>query len=591
MVPEFGFPDIPNKRWYCTMARCAQLALPQELETVLQVLGIPVPKDMEGRKVTLGMSKPDKKGYYDRSPAKRQRAAEYCAQDVHAEVALLERVGWLPPAERNVWLLNQRVNERGIRLDLDFVRAAQKIVDDASHPLLQEFATLTGGLSPTQGAKFLAWLAAHDCVLDNLQKETIADLIGNHEGDDDEDDFKRGPSNTNLSAAVHRALRIRQLVGSASIKKLARMQQCVSMDGRARGTSQYHGTSPGRAAGRLLQPYNFPRGTLKIDVGDGKQKAPPPDMVVDAIMTGDYGYVEETIGPAVETVVSALRHALVPDPGRVYLSGDYAGIQARVVLAVAGQADKLAIFSDDRTGRKGEDIYLDMASQIYKRTCTADDKAERQVGKNSVLGLGFQMGWPKFKLKYAEDQPDEFCQRIVQTYRKEWAPKVPFVWYGLQDAAVKCVHSGNPTEAYGIAYAMEGEALSCRLPSGRQIYYQFPVKCRRPVPWDADDIRPAFDYHRMKNGRWQRISFFGGLGTENVVMGIEVDIQRKAQFLCEKNGFPVVLEVYDEIVVEPEKANADEAAFKQILLDVDPWVKELDIPIAVETWAGNRYRK
>lgn len=79
--------------------------------------------------------------------------------------------------------------------------------------------------------------------------------------------------------------------------------------------------------------------------------------------------------------------------------------------------------------------------------------------------------------------------------------------------------------------------------------------------------------------------------TENVVMGIEVDIQRRAQMLLEKNGFPVVLEVYDEVVGEPLKADADEKAFKQIMLDVDDWVKAMQIPIAVETWVGDRYRK
>lgn len=577
MVPEFGFPDIPNKRWHDTMAVAAHKALPQELEHVLQVLGIGQQKDMEGRKVTLAMSKPGKDGNYDRAQSKRVRAAQYCAQDITAETALHQNLGWLPPGERNVWLLNQRVNERGLRLDMDFVRSAQRIVDEASRPLLMEFAKITSGLKPTQGAKLLAWCAAKGVSIPNLTKETVAELIGTDEGDDDEYPME---VEAQLPEAVRRVLRIRQLIGSASVKKLKRMELCVSADGRARGLSQYHGTAPGRAAGRLLQPYNFPRGTLKID-----GKAPKPQMVVDAIMTGDYEYVEQTIGPAVETVVSALRHALVPDPGRVFLSGDYAGIQARVVLAVAGQHDKTAIMA------AGQDIYLDMAGQIFKRSCTKDDLFERQTGKNTVLGLGFQMGAPKFKLKYAKDQPIEFSENVVRVYRKEWAPKVPYVWYGLGDAAVKCVHTGKTTDAYGVEYRLEDHALSARLPSGRKIWYQFPIATKEKMPWDAEDIRPAFEYSAMKMGQWKRIKAFGGLLTENVVMGIECDIQRHAMFKCEKAGFPVVLEVYDEIVVEPEKANADEKAFKEILLDVEPWVKDLQIPVAVETWQGDRYKK
>jgi DNA polymerase len=587
MVPEFGFLDIPNKRWHDTMAVCAHKALPMELEEVLNVLRIPAPKDMEGRKVTLGMSKPGKDGNYDRSQEKRLRAAAYCEQDVRAEVALHQELGWLPPGECNVWLLNQRTNERGLRLDMQFVRAAQKIVDEASGPLLTEFAAITGGLKPSQGKKFLEWLGRHGLDLSSLAKENVVELIGTDEGDDDENYLK--PLDGSLSFPVHRSLRIRQLIGSASIKKLKRMELCVSCDGRARGLSQYHGTAPGRAAGRLLQPYNFPRGTLKIDYGDGKVKSPPPQLVVDTIMSGDYRYVQDTIGPAIETVASSLRHALVPDPGRVFLSGDYAGIQARVVLSIAGQFDKTTLMAS------GADVYCDMAGQIYKRHITKNDLAERQTGKNSVLGLGFQMGWQKFKIKYAKNETDEFCENVVRVYRKEWAPKVPFVWYGLGDAATKCVHTREPQEAYGVEYRLEGDALSCRLPSGRKIWYQFPRATREVMPWTDDEggqiKKPGFRYHANKNGRWTEIKAFGGLLTENVVMGIEVDIQRHAQFLCEKAGFPVVLEVYDEIVVEPEIANADEKAFEQILLDVEPWVKTLQVPIAVETWCGDRYRK
>ena len=604
MMPDFNCPDIKNSRWHDTMAVAAHKALPQELETLVNVLGLSEKKDMEGRKVTLGMSRPGKDGNYDRPIEKRIRAAVYCLQDISAEVAVHKRLGWLPASERAVWLLNQRINERGLRLDLDFVRAAQKIVDDASGPLLKEFAEITGGpivykgkgkkpkkvsggLEVTQSVAFLKWLHGQGVHIDNLQKDTVAEYIGDIELIEDDDLPDDAEPRLDLFAPAHRALRIRQLVGSASIKKLKRMGACVSMDGRARGLSQYHGSAPGRNTGRLLQPYNFPRGTVKIS-----NKAPPPQMMVDAIMTGDYEYVEDISGAgAVEAVVSSLRHALVPNKDRVFLSGDYAGIQARVVLAVARQTDKLDLFSDDRLNKKGEDIYLDMASQIFNRVCTADDKVERQAGKNSVLGLGFQMGAKKFRFKYAKDQPIAFAEKVVHTYRKVWAPKVPDLWYGLSKAAVKCVHTGAQTESHGIEYTMEGDAMSARLPSGSKIWYQHPKAQLEPMPWDEFDLRMGFRYHVMKMGQWKEVKAFGGLLTENVVMRIEVDIQRRAQQLCEKNGFPVVLEVYDEVVVEPLKADADEKAFRQILLDVEPWVRELQIPIAVETWTGDRYRK
>src|ERR1700724_3855792 len=581
MVPVFGFPDIPNSRWHDTQAVCAMKGLPQALEDVGPLLGLHAQKDMDGRKITLGFSKTDKKtGSLARTDEKLERSYAYCDLDVAEELELHNRIRWLPPGERSVWLLNQRINERGVRLDLDYIRSCQRIVDLASDPLLREFQTITG-LAKLGSPKLIDWCEAKGVHLPNLQKETLVEVLGeNIDGDEDEYDDADSPAPSALPADVRRALRIRQLIGSASIKKLARMEACVCADGRARGLLQYHGTGPGRSAGRLLQPQNFPRGTIKVD-----GEAPSVDLVVEAIMTGDHEYVEMLIGPAVETVVSGLRHSIIADSDRVLLSGDFAGIQARTVLAVAGQHDKCAIMA------AGQDIYCDMGSQIHKRPITKKDKAERQDGKNSVLGLGFQMGAPKFHVKYCKAQPIEFAENVVHVYRKEWAPKVPFLWYGLQDVAIDTVWDKTPHQAYGVEYRLEDIWLTARLPSGRKMWYANPRPVRRAMPWDETDVRRGFTYEAQKKGVWKTINAFGGQLTENVVMGIERDIMTNAMFKLEKNGFPICLEVHDEIVSEPLAADADEKAFQQIMQDVPGWVKHIGIPIAVETWQGDRYRK
>lgn len=588
MVP-LGYPDIPNSRWHDVQAVCAMKVLPQDLERAILAMRLPAHKDTEGSNFTKALSKPNKKGYYDRSAASIQKVNDYCASDIDAEVGLHLRLGWLPPGERRIWLLNQKINERGLRLDLPFIRAAQQVVDRAAVPLLKEFAELTGGLKPTQGEKFKVWLSEHGLSVGSLDKEHLAELLGDNidEGEDDEVANDPGaylPDLDGLDIGVRRTLTIRQLIGSASVKKLARMELCVCANGRARGLLQYHGTGPGRSAGRLFQPHNFPRGT--IEMGKGAAKIEKMYAIVAAIMTGDPDHVERTIGPATETVVSALRYSLIPEADRIFLAGDYAGIQARTVLAVAGQHDKTAIMA------AGKDIYCDMASKIYKMAINKDDNpAERQVGKNSVLGLGFQMGWPKFKFKYAKEQPDAFCQNVVNVYRKEWAPLVPKVWYALQDAAVQAVHTRRATNAFGVEYRIEDVWLSARLPSGRKIWYFNPRPIVKAMPWDDTDIREAFTYQAMKMGQMKTIDAFGGQLTENVVMGIERDLMTCAMLKCEANGFPVVLEVHDEIVAEPLLKDADEKAFEQIMLDVEPWAKHIQIPIAVETWKGDRYRK
>ena len=571
MVPLYGLPDIPNSRWDDTLAACAMRALPLDLDRATLHLRLSVQKDKEGSNFTKRLSKPNRKGYYDRSPESFARVYRYCQQDVLAERDLRERLGPLPPGERNVWLLDQRINERGIRLDLPFIEAAQRVVDRATYPLVEEFQQITGGLNVGQVAKVKAWVENQGVFLDSLNREALAALLGD-EGTEEEVPADMG----GLPANVRRALYIRSVIGSASVKKLNRMSQCVAMDGRVRGTMQYHGAGPGRWAGRLFQPHNFPRGTIKKS----------PDVMVKAIMTGDPAIVERDIGPAIESVVSSLRHAIIAAPGHVLLSGDFAGVEARLVLAASGQHDKTEIMAS------GQDVYCDMAQSIYKKPINKKDHPEeRQTGKNSVLGLGFGMGWKKFKMKYGAGLTEEFCQQVVKTYREEWAPGVPKMWWALEEAALETVKNGRAHEAYGALFEIEDRWLTMRLPSGRKLWYFNPTLVKRAMPWDDTDIRMAWTYKAMKTGQWKTLDAFGGLLTENVIQGLARDLMVGAMFKLEKNGFPIILTVHDEIVCEPLAENADEKAFREIMEELPEWAKLIKMPVAVETWCGTRYKK
>lgn len=575
MVAVFGFLPIPDDQWHDTLSVCAMKAIPQALDRAARVLSLHSAKDMVSSAATTALSRPKRDGNFDRSPETLEMVGRYCDQDVRVQSELHGVLGWLPAIERVQWLQYETINRRGIRVDRDFVSQAVKVVEGATKPLLAEFKALTG-LVPTQAVKVLQWVRDHGFMIPDMKKETLIAALGDPE-DEDEDqilDFGRVPE------VVRRPLRIRQLIGSAAVKKLYRMQHCVCADGRARDLLQWHGTAPGRSAGRLLQPQNFPRGTIEFD-----GKAPDIDLIVGAIMTGDHEYVSSVIGPPVETVASALRHSLISDDGKLFISGDYAGIQARVVLALAGQYDKVALMAS------GQDVYCDMASQIYRRLITKADKEERQTGKNSVLGLGFGMGWKKFRDKYCSSQPEEFAQRVVEVYRKQWAPEVPKLWYTLKDCATRCVWDRVPVDTgYGLEYRIEDGWLTARVPSGHKIYYRDPQRIRERMPWDEDDIRAGFTFGAQKMGQWIRVKAFGGLLTENYVMRVEVDIKNAGITACEANGFPIVLDVHDELVAECE--DPDPVAFEQCLADAPQWAKDLRIPIAIDKpWIGDRYRK
>lgn len=591
MVPVLGWPDVPNRRWHDTAARCAQLTLARGLEKALKQLDGPVEKDMEGNRLTLGLSRPDRKGKMPEiTPAVLERVGEYCLGDVHGQAWLHNRVGYLDQGERITYLMDQEINERGVRLDVPLIRAMRKVVDRGSAPLAAEFKELTGGLKFTQRDKIMSWLLDRGVVLPDMKKETLDGLFG--ETDEGEEVDEEDRLEIELPPDVERALRIRRLIGSASIKKLNAMENCVCSDGRARGLLLYHGAGTGRWSGKLLQPQNFPRGSL---LEDGEH--PDIDLLVQALMSGDPEWVEALYGPPVEAVVSSLRHVLIASPGHALVAGDYSGIEARVVLALAGQHDKCALLAS------GADVYIDMAQDIYgmeKKPVTDREYVKwfkgahlerRTIGKNTILGCGFGMGKNKFHSRYCPHQPLEFAGQVITAYREDWAPLVPKLWRGLEYAATQTVWTGKPHSYAGIEYRIQDRWLVAHLPSGREIFYFDPKPVRRPMPWDKDDIRPGFTYRAWKLGRLVTIDAYGGLLTENAVQALARDILRDALKRFRKEGLKAVLTVHDEGVLDMPEARADHKLIEQIMAAVEPWTTALKVPVAVEGWAGYRYRK
>lgn len=610
MVP-LGWPNIPNDRWHDSQATCAMKALPLKLERVAMALRLSEQKDTTGTKVTLSFSKTDKKGMYaDAGRASAlQRVYAYNEQDLRAELAVHRRVRGLGASERRVWLLDQTINERGVRLDMNFVAAAQEICDQASLPLLAQFRRLTG-LNPTQRDKFMAWLGENGAGLPDLKKETLDKVFLG--GTDDDEDYEEGSlADTDEDYETHtpiivpakckEPLRLRRILGSASIKKLAVMPLCCASDGRAHGLLQYHGAGPGRWSGRLLQPHNFPRPSLKVGRGfdkDGKElfEGHDAEQLVSAILSRDAEYVRSLFGEPIEAVASGLRHTLIAAEGKTFEVGDFSTIEARIVLALAGARDALAIIMD-----KERDVYCEMAARIYGikaprgkaeiKYFKEAELAKRQTGKNTVLGCGFQMGAKKFRLRYAPKQPLSFAQSCVDAYRQDFAPEVPDLWKALGDAATRTVWDRRGHEAYGIAYNIEDGFLTARLPSGRKLWYYDPQPVRKAMPWDATDIRPAFQYSAWKAGQWKRVTGYGGLLTENAVQALARDLLCNGMFNAEADNHPVVLTVHDEAITEVDEWAADAKLLDQYMTTVPEWAKQLGVPVSSECWVGGRYRK
>ena len=236
----------------------------------------------------------------------------------------------------------------------------------------------------------------------------------------------------------------------------------------------------------------------------------------------------------------------------------------------------------------GHDVYLDMAAAIYnRRNLTKADMVERQTGKNTVLGCGFQMGAAKFHARYCPDQPIEFAERVIRAYRKEWAPKVPELWYGLDKVALHAVKDGGMQERYGVTYRRESDWLTATLPSGWQkLWYPAPRLFH-----DEKFDREAWQYTAYKGGKASQVKAYGGLLTENVVQGLARGLLVASMMRVERAGMPIVLTVHDEIVVEIDEDKADLDLFETLMAEPTAWSERIGIPIGVEAWMGRRYKK
>ncbi len=568
---RYQFPPIRSEQWRCTMAACAYKAIPLKLEHGAKVLKLKNQKDMDGHRVMLRVSKPDKHGVRDEDFGRLQVTYGYCGQDVEVEREMSGVVGPLPPQELALWRLDQEMNERGIQIDLAGARSALVVANSIESRYTENLKILTSGEVPTIGCidKLVAFCGKNGVDIPNLQKITVAGTLA---GD--------------IPPVVRKVLEIRQAIGRSSTKKYDAMLRVACDDGRARGLIQYHGATTGRFAGRLIQPHNFTRGVYKVI----------PDHLVAAIRLEDPELLDMIYGSAMQSLSDAVRMMLIAAAGKTLVAGDYNAIEARVLMVMAGEDEAVRLFAS------GQDIYLDFGAGIFGRKITKeDDPEERQISKHAVLGLGFQMGVDRFIEQVFENSGGtiildrDLAERIVYYYRKVKYPRVVDFWYGLERAAVQAVHTGKPAGYRDVEFQVFGAWLACRLPSGRRLWYRDPEVRMQPTPWSTEeepDIRPVLHYWAKREGVWRDIQAYGGHLTENVVQGTARDIMVHGMWNAEKCGYPLVLTVHDELVTEPEACKAGVQSprmFEEIMEDLPSWAS--GYPIAAEAWSGQRYRK
>lgn len=286
---RYGWPKPKTEQFRCVMVQCMAMSLPASLEMAAPALGITAEKDMQGHRLMMQMSKPrkivDGRPIWWDDEERRNKLYAYCRQDTVVERMVDDRTVPIRESERKLWILDQRINDRGVKVDVALCKQAAKVVEQATAKLDREMAEATDGevTACSQAARLIIWLRSQGVDTDSVAKDKLTDLLGID----------------TLTPAARRALEIRREGSKSSTAKINALLNCINRDGRARGLLQFHGASTGRWAGRRFQPQNLKRPEMD-----------DPESAVPALMTGDAALVEALFDRPLSVVSDCTRSML-----------------------------------------------------------------------------------------------------------------------------------------------------------------------------------------------------------------------------------------------------------------------------------------
>lgn len=559
--------DIPIEQWECTMVLAANLGLPLSLEQVASVLKLPQQK-ADGKSLIRYFSMPCKptrsngmrtRNMPENDFEKWQRFKDYCAQDVEVERAIREKLSFfeIPTTEKQLYALDQRINDLGIRINRTLVRNAIKIDAEYRQSLHEEVTDITDIDNPNSVSQLKDWLAEETGEdTDSLNKQSIKDMIEATDSD-----------------KVTRVLQIRQEMAKTSVKKYDAMLNSVCLDGRIRGLFQFYGANrTGRWAGRLVQVQNLPQNHIR-DL----------DVARNLVKDGDGELLEMLYGNVPDTLSQLIRTAFIPETNHTFVVADFSAIEARVIAWLAGERWRIDVFN---THGK---IYEASASQMFKVPVDSIKKGSdlRQKGKIAELALGYQggtgalttMGALRMGLKEEDLQP------LVDAWRAA-NPAIVQLWADVNNAAAEAIR--NDTVVYlkqGLVFEKRGAAMYVRLPSGRRLtYFRAKIGVNR---YGSSCI--TYEGLNQTTKQWESVETYGGKLVENIVQAIARDCLAEAMLRLNSAQYRIVMHVHDEVVVEVPDNEADLERICSIMSEPISWAPGL--PMRADGYVTPYYRK
>lgn len=569
--------SLPPSRWRCLAAKAAMCSLPRNLESAAFALGLITQKDMVGHKLIKKYSRPRKPSKHNPSPWWTSRKDlrsiyRYCLIDIQAEYELHQALPDLSPFEQSVWELDQKINDRGVLIDIPTVKKILVLVEEEMRSITNKVRILSHHEidSPAQQAKVLKWVNARGANIANLQAPTIRDRLL----DDD------------LSPDTRLMLEYRQGGSKTSVAKYHAMLRAVGDDHRAKELLLYCGTIPtARWSGKRVQPQNFPRPTVKEP---GQDYFDSDKAICLALKDGRDGLAKRYgKNKVMDVLVSIIRGMLIASPGRELYCADFAAVEARIAFWVAEHIEGVKAFKENRK------LYEEMASEAFNVPLerVTKNSLERFVGKETILGAQYGLGWAKhLKNCHQKGVPQvtaDMAKKAIYTYRKVHHP-IPKFWKDIEHACIQAIL--NPGKHYKVtkttAYVSD-KWLNIKLPSGRRLRYYKPRITQKQLA--GGRMVPEIRYWTMELHQWRETSIWGGIFTNHVVQGIARDLMVNGVINIENAGYKFLLSVHDEGLSEKKKGLGSVKEYVKLITQLPKWA--YGAPITAEGWCGPRYKK
>lgn len=574
--------DIPVHLIHDTAVQARSHGLPGGLDKLCAIFRVPegLAKHTEGRKLINLFCKPRPKSFKlhratrHTHPAEWQEFLSYAGGDIHAMRYLRAKLPtWnYPNREHGLWCLDQEINDRGFRVDLDLARSAIDCIDQVKELTDAQTAVDTEGRvrSTTQRDALLAeLLLQHGISLPDLTGTTI----------------ERRLEDPDLPDEVKELLGQRLMMSNTSTSKYRKVMDAVSEDGRLRNSLLFCGAPrTKRDSGRLFQPQNLPR----------------PDMPSEAVEAGiemmKTGLAAVMHPEPMRLAWNALRGLIIADPGKKLVQADLGQIEARVLPWLADEKWKLEAFKRYDAGT-GPDLYIVGAARITgKKPEEIDGYTRQALGKVPELACGYGGAVGAFNIfakLYNLDLPLHEVDSIVRAWR-EANPRIANwddgLWVTLENAAREAINNtGRVVEAgEHIKFERWRNWLRMILPSGGFLSYADPrIQEHKFGGPNSITFMGINSYTR----KWERLYTYGGKLSADATQATAREIFAHNWRHAQEEGFPIVLRVHDELVTEPvDDPNLSVHKLVAALTRRPPWLDER-MPLAAGGFEAQRYRK